>query len=169
MESIYDRLGDLLKETLEAGSVKFVRVELPEDEKDGGCHPENESGPSPEPKRIIPEEFTVRGSVKGPEKNAEGSGRIYHADEADRVSQTEYRPKTFVYKKLTPDVERAYGELDIPTSSGMDEIKKAYKDKIKYYHPDRYGHNETLLKVATEKTRRIVEAYRLISEFLEID
>ena len=42
MESIYDRLGDLLKETLEAGSVKFVRVELPEDEKDGGCHPENE-------------------------------------------------------------------------------------------------------------------------------
>ena len=35
METIYDRLGDLLKETLDAGSVKFVRVEIPEAEDRG--------------------------------------------------------------------------------------------------------------------------------------
>ena len=48
-----------------------------------------------------------------------------------------------------------------------EDLKKAYKDKLKYYHPDRHADNETLQKIATDKTRQVVEAYNLIVKFLE--
>ena len=32
METMYDRLGDLLNETLEAGEIKFVKVEVEQKE-----------------------------------------------------------------------------------------------------------------------------------------
>ena len=40
--------------------------------------------------------------------------------------------------------------------------KKVYKEKLKYFHPDKYDKNPVLKKVATNKTRMIVEAYELL-------
>ena len=40
METMYDRLGDLLNETLEAGEIKFVKVEVEQKQPE---NPQNES------------------------------------------------------------------------------------------------------------------------------
>lgn len=170
METIYDRLGDLLKETLDAGSVKFVRVEIPEAEdrdKDKNQAQEKDSEVKKE-KFEDPADFVLKNERSREEYHAEQTGTVYHSSDAGKFSQREYVPKSFVYKKLTPEIENAYKLLDIPTSSSPDEIKKAYKDKIKSSHPDRYDGNETLSQAATEKTRLIVEAYKTLVKFLEI-
>lgn len=135
MATMYDRLGDLLSETLEAGEVKFIKVEV---------------------KKV--EEETQRLNVEGKEK------------ERPKKNSSKAKPKAhnvFIYKTITPELERAYRLLDISFQSSLEEIKKSYKEKLKYYHPDRYEDNEVLKKVATDKTRQIVAAYKMINDFLE--
>ena len=52
-------------------------------------------------------------------------------------------------------------------SATTEDVKKAYKEKIKYYHPDRHTVNAVMQKIATDKTRQVVEAFTLIMKFLE--
>ena len=140
---MYDRLGDLLSETLEAGEVKFIKVEA---------------------KKV--EEETQRLNVEGKGK----SQAEKKEEERPKKNSSKAKPKAhnvFIYKTITPELERAYRLLDISFQSSLEEIKKSYKEKLKYYHPDRYEDNEVLKKVATDKTRQIVAAYKMINDFLE--
>src|SRR5574344_2159727 len=127
MPTMYDRLGDLLNETLEAGTVKFIRID-----RDGA----------------VSEAKDIPGTIDEP---AAGAARP-----AARGKQRT------VYKKITPEIERCYRLLGITVSATLEDIKKAYKEKLKYYHPDRHADNPVLLKVATDKTRQVVEAYKML-------
>lgn len=183
METMYDRLGDLLNETLEAGEIKFVKVEVEQKESE---KTQNESAPlensgnigqtenqeektnsndtQSEPKEKVKQNHNSRPEYHRPEN----TGTIYHAEDLGGNDNTrEYKPRSFIYKKITPELEKAYKLLDVPFNSTLEDLKKAYKDKLKYYHPDRHADNETLQKVATDKTRQVVEAYNLIVKFLE--
>lgn len=51
-----------------------------------------------------------------------------------------------------------YEVLDIKEGASKDEIKKAYRELAKKYHPDQYGSNP-LKDLAEEKMREINEAY----------
>ncbi len=124
MATMYDKLGDLLNETLEAGAVKFIRIEKEE--------------PQPEPEK-----------------------------QEEKPPKEQKKDKRVIYKKLNPELEREYRLLDITVSATVDDVKKAYKEKLKYFHPDRYADNAVLEKVATNKTREIVKAYNDILEFLQ--
>ena len=183
METMYDRLGDLLNETLEAGEIKFVKVEVeqkkPEKPQNESATAENngnigqtenqeekqkESNTQSEPN----ENARARKNARPEYHRPENTGTIYHADDLGDSTHTQaYKPRSFIYKKITPELEKAYKLLDVPFNSTMEDLKKAYKDKLKYYHPDRHADNETLQKVATDKTRQVVEAYNLIVKFLE--
>ena len=57
-------------------------------------------------------------------------------------------------------------ELKIENVTKKD-LKKAYKEKIAYYHPDHHGATKTSQKVAADKTNQVIEAYKLLSEFLK--
>lgn len=170
MDTMYDRLGDLLKETLEAGSVKFVKIEIPEKDSPVKSEDLNKKVPNDSDEiKCESESFVLKNRKSIPEYHkSEATGTIYHTGDGQNFTQTEYKPASFVYKKMTPDVERSYRILDILPNFSHDEIKKAYKDKIKYYHPDKYAENPVLQKVATEKTRQIVESYKIVCDFLEI-
>ena len=135
METMYDKLGDLLNETLEAGAVKFVRIERTEQEE-----------AEQEPQK--------------PHVEAE-------AEQEPERKETPPKPRRVIYKKLSPELERAYRLLDITVSASADDVKKAYKEKLKYFHPDHYAGNAVLEKVATTKTREVVKAYNDILEFLK--
>lgn len=190
MSTMYDRLGELLSETLEAGSVKFVKIErdFKEDEKsqaaektedtentgaetdsDATLESEGENQEKDSSENEIPK---AKSGSKGPEYRRPLQGAtVYHvgSDGFDSgFNETAYRPKNFIYKKLTPELERAYRLLGIETSATPDDVKKAYKEKIKYYHPDKYNENPVLQKVATDKTRQVVESYKLLCDFLEV-
>ncbi|MFA9397507.1 MAG: DnaJ domain-containing protein [Clostridiaceae bacterium] len=51
-----------------------------------------------------------------------------------------------------------YEILNVKQSASKEEIKKAYRDLAKQYHPDQYGNNP-LKNLAEEKMREINEAY----------
>jgi curved DNA-binding protein CbpA len=51
-----------------------------------------------------------------------------------------------------------YEVLEIKEGASKDDIKRAYKELVKKYHPDQYGNNP-LRDLAEEKLREINEAY----------
>lgn len=63
------------------------------------------------------------------------------------------------------DIEKAYLILKIGSNSSIEEIKSAYKNRIKEYHPDKTsGLGEEIQKVAQLKTQEINEAYSLLKK-----
>ncbi len=55
-------------------------------------------------------------------------------------------------------MKNPYEVLGIKEGSSEEEIKKAYRDMVKKYHPDQYQNNP-LSKLAEEKLREVNEAY----------
>ncbi|HPW90150.1 MAG TPA: TerB family tellurite resistance protein [Paludibacteraceae bacterium] len=59
----------------------------------------------------------------------------------------------------------AYDVLEIQSTASDDEVKKAYRKMAMKYHPDRVNTlGEEIKKSATEKFRRVQEAYETIKE-----
>jgi hypothetical protein len=53
----------------------------------------------------------------------------------------------------------AYELLGVKPGASIAELKIAYRDMAKVWHPDRFGHDERLQKKAQEKLKQINEAY----------
>lgn len=150
-ETMYDRLGDLLSKTLETG---FVKTAAPGKKVKDGARKKNT-------------EQKLRSAA---EQNQTATRRENTANRRENTATHENR-QSFVYhsavKKITPELARAYRLLGITFSATTEDVKKAYKERIKYYHPDRHTVNAVMQKIATDKTRQVVEAFTLIMKFLE--
>ena len=156
-ETMYDRLGDLLSKTLETG---FVKTAAPGKKVKDGARKKNT-------------EQKLRSAA---EQNQTATRRENTANRRENTAthentSTHENRQSFVYhsavKKITPELARAYRLLAITFSATTEDVKKAYKEKIKYYHPDRHTVNAVMQKIATDKTRQVVEAFTLIMKFLE--
>lgn len=99
-DSMYDRLGDLLKETLES--------------------------------KILPH---TEGTI-----------------------QTEMKP-------VPPEVIAAFKLLGVDPLSSPEECLKAYRSKLKRYHPDNNSDNPIVQKVAAQKTRELIKTYKIIRQW----
>lgn len=151
--SMYDRLGDLLSQTLEKGSAKIVSndqiIREKEDLEKKKLEEEIE-----EERQQLHEEVEQRLKAK---KAAEEKKRKEAADQEKKRTG-----KGTVIKSLSPELERAYRLLNVSYGSSSEEIKKAYRERLMYFHPDKHKDNPVLQKVANDKTRQILEAYDLI-------
>ena len=56
-----------------------------------------------------------------------------------------------------------YELLGCPKTASADELKKAYRELVRKYHPDNY-HNNPLADLAQEKMKEINEAYAVLSD-----
>ena len=56
-----------------------------------------------------------------------------------------------------------YKVLNIPSTASDDEVKKAYRELARKYHPDNY-HDNPLADLAQEKMKEINEDYELIQK-----
>ena len=54
-----------------------------------------------------------------------------------------------------------YEVLGVPENASEEEIKKAYKELVKKYHPDKYQDNP-LADLAEEKLQEVNEAYDML-------
>ncbi len=157
--NMYDKLGSLLNETLEAGAVKFVRMEAPADETDKQ-ESFNQASSDQE------QSETYQHAEQSPqEQKSDQDKKSTKTEKADRTQKTTAK-RLYVYKKLSPELEHAYKVLDVPFYATKEEIKKAYKEKLLYYHPDKHSDNAVIEKVATKKTSEIILAYNLLDDFL---
>ena len=56
-----------------------------------------------------------------------------------------------------------YEILEVPQGVSAAEIDEAKRTQLKFYHPDRFEHDEKMRKKAEEKTKEILEAYDVLS------
>lgn len=60
---------------------------------------------------------------------------------------------------MSPDTEKCYEILGAKPGASAQELKAAYKDMAKVWHPDRFAHDPPLQQKAQEKLKEINEAY----------
>lgn len=60
------------------------------------------------------------------------------------------------------DTLRALRVLGLPPSATADDIKSAWRDLAKVWHPDRFVHDERLRRKASENLSRINEAHEAL-------
>lgn len=187
METMYDRLGDLLNETLENGAVKFVRI-VRDPEADAGedtpvrqtIHSAESLAEQERERRGVkdgaapqPDSGPAQGARRAEKKKKSASYRRESPGSAARKQQRVTRlfpsaaGEVLPLRSLTPDEERAFRLLGITANASPDDVRRAYKEKLKYYHPDRYAGNPVLSKVANDKTREVVAAYALVCAWIE--
>lgn len=59
-------------------------------------------------------------------------------------------------------MNKHYKTLGIEYDAPLSEVRRAYRDMVLVWHPDRFANNERLQKQATEKLMEINEAYRML-------
>ncbi len=146
-DSMYDRLGDMLSDALESGNFFAEEKNQKDKTQEEKSRKEAETNQSPDREKSA-NQFHDREESAGQTKKTEKiSGR---------------RPK-----KLSPAEQSALKTLGLDENASLEEAKKAYREKLKYYHPDRHGDNPVLQKVAREKTRLVLESWEILSSFFE--
>lgn len=64
---------------------------------------------------------------------------------------------------LSDPVLHAYEVLELPAGASLEEVKSAYRDLAKVWHPDRYQNEGARLRLKAEgKLKEITAAYRLL-------
>ena len=64
-------------------------------------------------------------------------------------------------------MDKYFEILGLNTNATLEEVKKAYRDLSKKYHPDFYENDEIAKELATEKFRKINEAYEEVKKYFE--
>jgi DnaJ-domain-containing protein 1 len=79
------------------------------------------------------------------------------------IPEEEYRQSPPPPPKTPPvfDTTEAkyYAALELPAGSSFEEIKKAYKQLLKKYHPDRFHNEPNKQRYAEQVAQRLNEAY----------
>lgn len=99
-----------------------------------------------------------------------GLGELNNAEAiVDKVRNKEYRAKLIDvisrFKQQSgmgagqTDLKRFYTVLDLPIGASKNEIKQAYRELVKVWHPDRFNHDPKLQTKAEQKMKAINEAY----------
>ena len=60
------------------------------------------------------------------------------------------------------DLAKAYLALGLKAGASLNEIKQAYRDLVRVWHPDRFGHDERLRLIAQDKLKDINGAYEFL-------
>jgi len=63
------------------------------------------------------------------------------------------------------NITKSYKTLDLKTGASIDDVRKAYKDMVRVWHPDRFAGNMRLRAKANEKLKEINLAYSEIQKF----
>lgn len=78
---------------------------------------------------------------------------------ADSVPENEQKTKEKTINRTSSDL-KSLKILNLDEDATETEIKEAYRNLLKKYHPDNIPKYPEMQKTASEKTRKIVEAYR---------
>ncbi|MFO0692061.1 MAG: J domain-containing protein [Polyangiales bacterium] len=60
-----------------------------------------------------------------------------------------------------------YANLELPPFASLDEVRKAYRDLMKRYHPDRHATDPERQRIATELAQSLTRAYESLTAYLE--
>jgi curved DNA-binding protein CbpA len=67
---------------------------------------------------------------------------------------------------MTKQILWCYQILELEPEASEEEARRAYRELVKVWHPDRFPHDPVLQKRANEKLKQLNEAYELVCEAL---
>lgn len=144
-DSMYDKLGDLLNQVLESGEIPLKKA-------------------SPDSGDAFFDENGSGGDFSGAGGDSAGAdGETAGAD--GEAAGTDGEPARKVHPTLSQ--QNALDFLGISLDFNYEQAREAYRQRLKYFHPDRRGNNEVLQKVARDKTRQTIEAWKEVSSLFE--
>jgi formylglycine-generating enzyme required for sulfatase activity len=65
------------------------------------------------------------------------------------------------------DLDESYRILGLKAETSLEEVRRAYYERVKFFHPDRHQASPGLLRKATEETKKLNLAYERICKALE--
>lgn len=149
---MYDRLGDLLSSALESGKIP--------EQKNSGIPVEENRNNSASKKNTVPlSAQKIQAARLLNVKKGRRKGEIIHAENLTHDVHS--------YRILPAPVSRAFEVLGIAPDAAEDDIRSAYRAKLKMFHPDSNSSNETIQKIARLKTAEIIDSYKLITDWLK--
>lgn len=149
--TMFDRLGDLISEALEAG-------ELPKSSA------EAESPPNARPQPASSTAYFHAESATSPKSAGADAAERLHDGEQPR-DKTERPAPARKTRAIPAAVREAFKVMALPETASFDEAKKLYREKLMLYHPDRRNDNPVLQKVAKEKTEQLLKAWETIENW----
>jgi len=72
-------------------------------------------------------------------------------------------------KPLTDEaakVARAYASLEVPPTADFETVRRAYRDLMRKYHPDKHTGSAEKQKAANEVAQKLTESYKLLEKHL---
>ena len=89
---------------------------------------------------------------------------------SEEPSTASHARTTHSYRSSTipHEIEQAFATLGVPTTASKEEIVKAYKTLLLKHHPDRFATDPEKLSGATEKAKRINEAFQRIKAYKSV-
>ena len=179
---MYDKLGDLLKAALEKGEIpkrgeKKAEANAGTNERPHGFETRSKSGEadmlhaSNGGERIKNKTKAQRTAMRGGKRGGTKLKieNILHTKDKKNIGQVlksengAERARPF---EVLPDrIKKACETLGVKAGADENEIRSAYRKKLKLFHPDSNSENETVQRVAHKKTEEIVEAYNAIRTY----
>ena len=178
-DSMYDKLGDLLKAALEKGEIpkrgeKKAEANAGTNERPHGFETRSKSGEADMlhasnggeriKNKTKAQHTAMRGGQRGGTNikletvlNAKGKKRRGEVLKSENGAE-----RAFPFEALPAHIKKAYEALSVKAGADESEIRSAYRKKLKLFHPDSNSENETVQRVAHKKTEEIVEAYKAI-------
>lgn len=159
-DSMYDRLGDMLHDVLESGTIP-VRSAMPADSQTAD---ETADGAEIDKNAAFADGKTQSAEKILPRQNDDSGQHRKNAEQPNRNIPRKKR-RSSIYPVLPADVREAIAFFGLNETASRDDARKAYHEKLKYYHPDRHSDNPVLQKVAREKTRSVIAAWKTLEQF----
>jgi len=72
-----------------------------------------------------------------------------------------------VHGAADEDLRQDYANLEVPFGADIETVKRAYKNLIMRYHPDKHSGNPEKLRMATEITKKVNESFERIRSHTE--
>jgi len=66
----------------------------------------------------------------------------------------------------TANISHCYHVLELKSGASLDQVKKAWRDLVMVWHPDRFPNNESLQRKAGERLKEINAAYEMLKQHL---
>lgn len=62
---------------------------------------------------------------------------------------------------------QSYANLELTPGASLEDVKRAYRELIKRYHPDRHANDPERARIATELVQQLTRAYETLTRHLE--
>lgn len=147
---MFDKLGSLLSDALEAGEIPQYEQKAAASEKsaDAAAH-----------------SFSAHDSASFADSSTQDQPNAARENAQAQYAYAAFHAQSAPKKKLrwlTESEKQAFKTLGIAQDVSYSEAKRIYREKLQRFHPDKQGDNAVLQKIAREKTAQFIAAWETI-------